>query len=123
MLTLQPHAPPEAVRAYFAYRETPNFPTCYNIAPTQSIPVVCLDTGGKRSFKLMRWGLLPPFVKDPKQFPTLINARAEGGADQTRLPFRHAPAALSHSPPTASMNGREQKARGGDFCCGPEKGG
>jgi putative SOS response-associated peptidase YedK len=78
VLTLQPHAPPEAVRAYFAYRETPNFPTCYNIAPTQSIPVVCLDTGGKRSFKLMCWGLLPPFVKDPKQFPTLINARAEG---------------------------------------------
>jgi putative SOS response-associated peptidase YedK len=71
-------SPPEAVRAYFAYRETPNFPACYNIAPTQSIPVVCLDTGGKRSFKLMRWGLLPPFVKDPKQFPTLINARAEG---------------------------------------------
>jgi putative SOS response-associated peptidase YedK len=25
----------------------------------------------------MRWGLLPPFVKDPKSFPTLINARSE----------------------------------------------
>jgi putative SOS response-associated peptidase YedK len=25
----------------------------------------------------MRWGLLPSFVKDPKRFPTLINARAE----------------------------------------------
>jgi putative SOS response-associated peptidase YedK len=25
----------------------------------------------------MRWGLLPAFVKDPKTFPTLINARAE----------------------------------------------
>ncbi len=25
----------------------------------------------------MRWGLLPSFVKDPKQFPTLINARSE----------------------------------------------
>jgi putative SOS response-associated peptidase YedK len=25
----------------------------------------------------MRWGLLPSFVKDPKTFPTLINARSE----------------------------------------------
>jgi len=25
----------------------------------------------------MHWGLLPSFVKDPKQFPTLINARSE----------------------------------------------
>jgi putative SOS response-associated peptidase YedK len=66
------------VRAYFAYPETPNFPARYNIAPTQPIAVVCLDEEGTRSFRLIRWGLLPPFVKDPKQFPTLINARAEG---------------------------------------------
>ena len=70
-------SPPEAVRAYFAYRETPNFPPRYNIAPTQGIPVICLDRG-ERSFRLMRWGLLPRFVKDPKTFPTLINARSEG---------------------------------------------
>ena len=25
----------------------------------------------------MRWGLPPSFVKDPKDFPTLINARSE----------------------------------------------
>jgi len=25
----------------------------------------------------MRWGLLPPFVKDSKKFPTLINARSD----------------------------------------------
>lgn len=69
-------SPPEAVRAYFAYRETPNFPARYNIAPTQAIPVICLDQG-MRSFRLMRWGLLPRFVKDPKTSPTLINARVE----------------------------------------------
>jgi len=69
--------PPEAVRAYFSYSDTPNFPARYNIAPTQPIPVVCLDKQGVRRFRLMRWGLLPPFVKDPKSFPTLINARSE----------------------------------------------
>ena len=70
-------SPPEAVRAYFGYSDTPNFPARYNIAPTQTIAVVALDREGVRRFRLMRWGLLPPFVKDPKRFPTLINARSE----------------------------------------------
>jgi putative SOS response-associated peptidase YedK len=69
--------PPEAVRAYFGYADTPNFPARYNIAPTQPIPVVAVDREGVRRFRLMRWGLLPSFVKDPKKFPTLINARSE----------------------------------------------
>ena len=70
-------APPEAVRACFGYGDTPNFPARFNIAPTQSIAVVVRDKEGLRRFRLMRWGLLPSFVKDPKRFPTLINARAE----------------------------------------------
>jgi putative SOS response-associated peptidase YedK len=70
-------SPPEAVRAYFGYADTPNFPARYNIAPTQPIAVVARDREGVRRFRLMRWGLLPSFVKDPKTFPTLINARAE----------------------------------------------
>jgi putative SOS response-associated peptidase YedK len=75
-------SPPEAVRATFGYRETPNFPARYNIAPTQGIGVVCLDAEGRRSFRLMRWGLLSSFVKAPKTFTTLINARAEGIAEK-----------------------------------------
>jgi len=70
-------SPPEAVRAYFGYADTPNFPARYNIAPTQPVAVVARDREGVRRFRLMRWGLLPPFVKDPKSFPTLINARSE----------------------------------------------
>jgi putative SOS response-associated peptidase YedK len=70
-------SPPEAVRAYFGYADTPNFPARYNIAPTQAIPVVAVDRAGALRFRLMRWGLLPSFVKDPKKFPTLINARSE----------------------------------------------
>jgi putative SOS response-associated peptidase YedK len=67
---------PEAIRALFGYGEQPNFPPRYNVAPTQPIPIVRL-VGGKRSFALMRWGLLPSWVKDPKTFPLLINARGE----------------------------------------------
>ncbi len=72
--------PPEAVRAFFAYAEQPNFPPRYNIAPTQPIPIVTAraHTGGReRHFLLARWGFLPAFVKDPKEFPLIINARAE----------------------------------------------
>ena len=80
-------SPPEAVRATFAYRDTPNFPARYNIAPTQDIGVVCVDEGTRR-FRIMRWGLLPPFVKDPKAVPPMINARGEGIA--TKNAFRRA---------------------------------
>ena len=72
--------PPEAVRGFFAYSEQPNFPPRYNIAPTQPIPVVTgapHSAGRERRFVLMRWGFLPGFVKNPKEFPLLINARAE----------------------------------------------
>jgi putative SOS response-associated peptidase YedK len=72
--------PPEAVRAFFDFLEQPNFPPRYNIAPTQPIPIVYARefTGGReRHFKLARWGFLPGFVKDVKEFPLIINARAE----------------------------------------------
>src|SRR3984957_20548738 len=67
---------PDAIRALFGYGELPNFPPRYNVAPTQPIPVVRLHDG-KRSFALMRWGLLSCLVKDQKTFPLLINARGK----------------------------------------------
>src|ERR1700749_2813696 len=67
---------PEALRRLFAYAEQPNFPPRYNIAPTQPIPVVIVEND-VRHFRLMRWGLLPAWVKDPGKFSLLINARAE----------------------------------------------
>jgi putative SOS response-associated peptidase YedK len=66
---------PEAIRALFRYLEQPNFPPRYNVAPSQPIPIVRL-VEGKRQFALVRWGLLPSWVKDPKSFTLLINARA-----------------------------------------------
>lgn len=64
------------MRRLFRYREQPNFPPRFNVAPTQPIPVVRLENG-VRHFALMRWGLLPSWVKDPKTFSLLINARSE----------------------------------------------
>jgi putative SOS response-associated peptidase YedK len=43
---------------------------------------------GKRSFALMRWGLLPSWVEEPKTFPLLINARGESVLDKSA--FRNA---------------------------------
>ena len=72
---------PEALRALFRYEEQPNFPPRYNIAPTQPIAIVRL-VEGKRHFALVRWGLLPSWVKDPKIFTLLINARGESAAEK-----------------------------------------
>ncbi len=69
-------SPPEALRQIFGYLEQPNFPPRFNIAPTQPIPVVIIENGA-RHFRLMRWGLWPAWVKDPRKFSLLINARAE----------------------------------------------
>ena len=72
---------PEAIRALFGYSEQPNFPPRYNVAPTQPIAIVRL-IDGKRQFALVRWGLLPSWVKDPKNFTLLINARGESVAEK-----------------------------------------
>jgi putative SOS response-associated peptidase YedK len=69
-------SPPAALRQVFGYVEQPNFPPRYNIAPTQPVPVVILENGG-RHFHLMRWGLVPAWVKEPRKFTLLFNARSE----------------------------------------------
>ncbi len=69
-------SPPEALRQIFGYAEQPNFPPRHNIAPTQPIPVVIIEND-TRHFRLMRWGLIPAWVKDPRKITLLINARSE----------------------------------------------
>jgi putative SOS response-associated peptidase YedK len=70
-------SPPEAVRAYFGYVNEAPFPPRYNIAPTQPVAIVRTAVNGDRELVLVRWGLIPSWVKDPATFATLINARAE----------------------------------------------
>jgi putative SOS response-associated peptidase YedK len=74
-------SPPEALRQIFGYIEQPNFPPRHNIAPTQPVPVVIIENGA-RHFRLMRWGLVPSWVKDPRKITLLINARSEGITDK-----------------------------------------
>jgi putative SOS response-associated peptidase YedK len=78
---------PEAFRRLFRYEEQPNFPPRYNVAPTQPIPIVRLAEG-KRQFALVRWGLIPAWVKDPRNFSLLVNARGESVNDKPA--FRNA---------------------------------
>ena len=68
---------PEAVREYFHYRNKEEFPPRYNIAPTQPVPIVREAENGHRELMLVRWGLIPGWVKDPDDFSTLVNARSE----------------------------------------------
>ncbi len=68
---------PEAVRDYFQYRDVEGFPPRYNIAPTQPVPIIRRAENGRREIMLVRWGLIPSWVKDPREFSTLINARSE----------------------------------------------
>jgi putative SOS response-associated peptidase YedK len=78
---------PEAFRRLFGYREQPNFPPRYNVAPTQPVPIVRM-VEGKRQFALVRWGLIPAWVKDPRGFTLLVNGRGESVNDKPA--FRNA---------------------------------
>jgi putative SOS response-associated peptidase YedK len=59
----------------------PNLPPRYNIAPTQSAPVVRPLPGGGRELVSLRWGLAPFWMRELKG-PPLINARAESVEDK-----------------------------------------
>jgi putative SOS response-associated peptidase YedK len=75
-------SPPEAVRAYFRYENEAAFPPRYNIAPSQPAAIVRTTPTGGRELALVRWGLIPSWVKDPKAFSLLINARGESVIDK-----------------------------------------
>ena len=84
-------SPPEAVRSYFKLRSVEPFPPRYNIAPTQPVAIVRTDLKGERELALVRWGLIPSWVKDPREFTTLINARSETASEKAsfRASMRH----------------------------------
>jgi putative SOS response-associated peptidase YedK len=50
----------------------------YNIAPTQDVLVVRVETAGEpRIAAFLRWGLVPSWADDPKTGYRMINARTE----------------------------------------------
>ncbi|HTW94967.1 MAG TPA: SOS response-associated peptidase [Tepidisphaeraceae bacterium] len=50
----------------------------FNIAPSQSVPVVSADAENHRRLSMMRWGLIPAWAQDASIGNRLVNARSEG---------------------------------------------
>lgn len=68
---------PQELAAFFdLFREAPEYPVRYNIAPTQQVVAVQAE-GGQREAALLRWGLIPLWASDLKIGAKMINARAE----------------------------------------------
>lgn len=68
---------PDAVAQAFEI-EASEFPPRYNIVPSQPIGVILQSSDlPKRQFRLMQWGLIPSWAKDPSIGSKLINARSE----------------------------------------------
>ena len=89
---------PRELQEAFGLMQVEDFRPRYNIAPTQPILIVVNgpvrpegSNEPRRRALLVRWGLLPGWVKDPKDFPLLINARSETAAEKAvfRAAMRH----------------------------------
>jgi putative SOS response-associated peptidase YedK len=89
---------PDQIEALFALIEVEDFPARYNIAPTQPILLVMTGNGREpgsnlpdRQALLVRWGLIPGWVKNPKDLPLFLNARSETAAEKAafRAAMRH----------------------------------
>lgn len=77
--------PVDGLRALFGFKELPNLPPRYNIAPAQAVLAVLrgdglrdqdAHEGGPRA-AIQRWGLVPSWAKDTGIASKMINARAE----------------------------------------------
>ena len=53
------------------------FPASFNVAPTQSVPVVRIAADGQRTGVLMHWGLIPYWAKGVQPKYSTINATIE----------------------------------------------
>ncbi|WP_085464840.1 SOS response-associated peptidase [Mesorhizobium australicum] len=91
-------ATPAELEALTALLDLEDFPSRYNIAPTQPILMVIAGPRNEpgsnlpdRRALLVRWGLIPGWAKDPKDMPLLINARSETAAEKAsfRAAMRH----------------------------------
>lgn len=68
----------EVVAEFFELGEVPELAPRYNIAPTQPVAAVVVDSkAGARVLNHYQWGLIPSWSKDPTIGARMINARAE----------------------------------------------
>jgi putative SOS response-associated peptidase YedK len=82
------HIPMTELIEYLRLAGGISFDRRYNIAPSETIPVIRRE-GGERRLGLARWGLVPHWAKDAKIGYRMINARAETVASKPsfRGPF------------------------------------
>lgn len=76
---------PQALVELFGLDEVPDLTPRYNIAPSQGAPVVRVVLAGeqqRRELRLLRWGLVPSWAKDPAVGNRMINARSETAASK-----------------------------------------
>ncbi|CAM5343137.1 putative SOS response-associated peptidase YedK [Aquamicrobium terrae] len=123
-------ATPDQTAAFLGLAELDDFPARYNIAPTQ--PVLAVLSAGPqapgsnrpdRTALLVRWGLIPAWVKETRGFPLLFNARSEGASEKAsfRAAMRHRRALV----PASGFYEWQQAGgrRGQPFWVRPKRGG
>lgn len=79
---------PAELEAYLYLHHADDFAIRYNIAPTQTVPIIRLDADGHRVANNLRWGLLPFWAKSKAEGSKMINCRSETAA--TKPAFPHA---------------------------------
>lgn len=68
----------ELIEEYFETANEVDWEPRYNIAPSQSVPIIRQDRAKpERRLALARWGLIPYWAKDANLGNRLINARSE----------------------------------------------
>ncbi|GAB4366268.1 MAG: SOS response-associated peptidase [Deltaproteobacteria bacterium] len=69
----------ESLSGIFGVQASPWPGARYNIAPSRPVAAVRIapEDPGRREWTLLRWGLVPPWAKDPAIGNRMINARAE----------------------------------------------
>jgi len=80
-----------AIAEMFDLAEVPNLEPRYNIAPTQLVSTVLRTPQSDRQLRMLRWGLIPAWAKDPAIGARVINARSETVTEKPsfRTAFRH----------------------------------
>ncbi len=73
---------PAQLRARFGISESVALTPRFNIAPGDAILAITTDRAGAARAESLRWGLVPPFVKEPPRSGAMINARAETVAEK-----------------------------------------
>ncbi|MEZ4320119.1 MAG: SOS response-associated peptidase [Myxococcota bacterium] len=74
-------APANVIAEVFEVDVLPEVLPRYNVAPSQSVPVI-VESDGLRSLQMYKWGLIPFWAKDAKIAYKTTNARGETVAEK-----------------------------------------